>query len=242
MGSLTIIPTPVGNLKDITLRALEELQQADLILAEDTRTSSVLLKHYDIRKPMESHHKFNEYKEADEMAQRIASGLRVALISDAGTPLISDPGSFLVKACREEGVPVSCLPGATALIPALVMSRLSTERFAFEGFLPVKKGRQTKLAELSHEPRTIIFYESPFRVQRTLRDLCIAFGSERQAVTVRELSKIHEEVQSGTLNELADFYQTTPPKGEFVLLVQGTDELKSSQKKEQKRKQQEQEP
>lgn len=236
-GTLTIIPTPIGNLKDITLRALEKLKEADLILAEDTRTSGVLLKHYDIHTPMESHHKFNEYKQAEGMAQRIAGGLRVALISDAGTPLVSDPGSYLVKACIEQDIKISCLPGPTALVPALVMSGLSAERFAFEGFLPVKKGRKSMLEALASEPRTLIFYESPFRVVRTLHDLGEYFGKTRQAATVRELSKIYETVQRGTLEELAAYYEATPPKGEFVLLVEGTQHLAEMHKKELKKQQ-----
>lgn len=231
MGKLTIVPTPVGNLGDITLRALETLREADLILAEDTRTSSILLKHYDIHKPLESHHKFNEFKTANKVAERIiAEELNVALISDAGTPAISDPGSMLVKACIANEIPVTCLPGATAFVPALVMSSIGSERFAFEGFLPVKKGRQTRLRELATEPRTLIIYESPYRVMRTLGDLIEHFGEQRPAATVREISKIHETALRGTLAELHRFYSEHEPKGEFVLIVAGAEPIKKNNK------------
>lgn len=231
MGRLTVVPTPIGNLKDITLRALEELREADLILAEDTRTSSVLLKHYEIHKPLESHHKFNEFRTAERLAERIdEEGLRVALVSDAGTPSISDPGGMLVNACIERGVEVVCLPGATALAPALVLSGLSPERFAFEGFIPVKKGRKTLIASLAEEPRTIVLYESPHRVLRTLKDFAEVCGEERKAATVREISKIHETALRGTLSTLITYYSEHAPRGEFVLLIEGYLPKKRSRK------------
>lgn len=225
-GHLIVVPTPVGNLADITLRALEVLQNADLILAEDTRTSSVLLKHYDIKKPLESHHKFNEFKTSQSLADRIREGLSVALISDAGTPGISDPGSMLISACLEQGLPVSCLPGATAFVPALVASGLSTEKFVFEGFLPQKKGRQTRIQLLARESRTVILYESPYRVLKTLQAFREEVGGERRAVAVREISKVYEEFVRGTLDELIVHFQATPPKGEFVLLLAGAPQEK----------------
>lgn len=230
MAKLTVVPTPIGNLEDITLRALKALREADLILAEDTRTSSILLRHYEIDKPLESHHKHNEHKTSARLAERIAQGLNVALISDAGTPGINDPGAMLVSACIAQGIDVTCLPGATALIPALVSSGLDTTRFCYEGFLPVKKGRQTLLRALATETRTIVIYESPFRVCRTLSDMIEYFGADRPAATCRELSKIHEEVLRGTLQELKDHFSQTPPKGEFVLIVSGAPETKLSKR------------
>lgn len=222
MGKLTLVPTPIGNLKDITLRALDALREADLILAEDTRTSSILLKHYDIHKPLESHHKFNEFRTAEHIANRIIEeDLIVALISDAGTPMISDPGNMLVQACIAIGVDIYCLPGPSALIPALVLSGLPTDRFVFEGFLPIKKGRKTLLAKLAEEPRTIILYESPFRVLRTLKDFAEVCGEERPAATVREISKIHETTLRGSLGELITHYSNESPRGEFVILIGG---------------------
>lgn len=229
-GKLTIVPTPVGNLADITLRALEVLQRADLILAEDTRTSSVLLKHYDIKKPLESHHKFNEYQTSSALVGRIHDGLRVALISDAGTPGISDPGVILVQAAVEAGLPVECLPGATAFVPALVASGLPTDRFVFEGFLPQKKGRQTRIQALAQEERTIILYESPYRVVKTLSALAEVCGGERKAVAVRELTKVYEEVRRGTLEELIAHFSETAPRGEFVLLIAGAPQAKKIHK------------
>ncbi len=218
---LYVVPTPVGNLEDITLRALRVLKEADLILAEDTRTSSVLLKHYDIHTPLKSHHKFNEHETSNEMAERIKAGMSVALISDAGTPGISDPGFMLVRACVERGVEVQCLPGATAFVPALVDSGLPCDRFYFEGFLPQKKGRQTRLLKLAEQEHTMIIYESPFRLQKTLEQLAEYLGAERQASVSREISKIHEETRRGTLGELIQSFKERPAKGEIVIIVAG---------------------
>lgn len=221
MGKLYIVPTPIGNLEDITLRALRILREADLVLAEDTRTSSVLLKHYEISAKMESHHKFNEHGKVESVRERILAGSTVALISDAGTPGISDPGFLLVRTCVEAGIEVETLPGATALVPALVNSGFPCDRFCFEGFLPVKKGRQTKLAELASEKRTMIFYESPFRLVKTLGQFVETFGPDRQASVSREISKLHDTTHRGTLKELYDLFTQTPPKGEIVLVVRG---------------------
>ena len=218
---LYVIPTPVGNLEDITFRALRLLKEVDLILAEDTRTSSVLLKHYDIHTPLKSHHKFNEHETSDDMASRMAAGMHVALISDAGTPCISDPGFMLVRACVEKGVEVQCLPGATAFVPALVNSGLPNDRFYFEGFLPQKKGRQTRIKMLAEQKHTMIIYESPFRLVKTLEQLAEYMGSDRRASVSREISKLHEDTQRGTLAELAEHYKQIPPKGEIVLIVEG---------------------
>ena len=220
-GVLYIVPTPVGNLEDFTFRAIRILKEADLILAEDTRTSSVLLKHYDIHGRLESHHKFNEHKTSEIIRDRILSGLNVALISDAGTPGISDPGFLLVRTCVEQGIEVQTLPGPTAFGPALVSSGFPCDRFCFEGFLPVKKGRQTKLKTLAEESRTMIFYESPYRLVKTLRQLAEYFGPERQCCVSREISKIHEEHKRGSLAEVADWYTVHEPKGEIVLIVSG---------------------
>jgi 16S rRNA (cytidine1402-2'-O)-methyltransferase len=222
MAKLYIVPTPIGNLEDITLRALRVLREADLILAEDTRTSSVLLKHYEISARMESHHKFNEHEKVESVKQRILAGQTVALISDAGTPGISDPGFLLVRTCVEAGIEVETLPGATAFVPALVNSGFPCDRFCFEGFLPVKKGRQTKLAELAKETRTMIFYESPFRLVKTLGQFVETFGPDRPASVSREISKLHDTTHRGTLQELFDFFNQTPPKGEIVLIVRGS--------------------
>lgn len=221
MSKLFVIPTPVGNMEDITLRALRLLREADLVLAEDTRTTSVLLHHFDIHTPLESHHKFNEHQKVGAVVERIARGDTVALVSDAGTPAISDPGFLLVRACVAAGIEVECLPGATAFVPALVDSGLPCDRFCFEGFLPQKKGRQTKLAALATEERTMIFYESPFRVQKTLEQLAAVFGAERRASVSREISKKFEETVRGTLAELAAHFAACPPKGEFVIVVAG---------------------
>ena len=222
MGKLYLVPTPVGNLGDITLRALELLKTADLVLAEDTRTTGMLLKHYDIKARMQSHHKFNEHQTAEAVAERLAaSDETVALVSDAGTPGISDPGFMLVRACVAREVEVQCLPGATAFVPALVSSGLPCERFAFEGFLPQKKGRATRLAALAEEPRTMIIYESPYRVAKTLRQLAEAFGSDRRCAACREISKLHEECVRGTLEEVAVHFEANEPRGEFVLIVEG---------------------
>ena len=222
MAKLYIVPTPIGNLEDITLRALRVLREANLILAEDTRTSSVLLKHYEISARMESHHKFNEHEKVESVKQRILAGQTVALISDAGTPGISDPGFLLVRTCVEAGIEVETLPGATAFVPALVNSGFPCDRFCFEGFLPVKKGRQTKLAELAKETRTMIFYESPFRLVKTLGQFVETFGPDRPASVSREISKLHDTTHRGTLQELFDFFNQTPPKGEIVLIVRGS--------------------
>jgi len=220
-GILYIVPTPVGNLEDMTLRAIRVLKEADLILAEDTRTSSVLLKHYDIQGKLQSHHKFNEHKTVSFIKDRILAGETVALISDAGTPGISDPGFLLARTCAQEGITVQTLPGPTACIPAIVSSGLPCDRFCFEGFLPVKKGRQTLLKVLSTEPRTMIFYESPYRLAKTLSQMAEFFGPDRECSVAREISKIHEEHKRGTLSSLAEFYSSNEPKGEIVLVVAG---------------------
>lgn len=220
-GILYIVPTPVGNLEDMTLRAIRILKEADLILAEDTRTSSVLLKHYDIQGRLQSHHKFNEHKTVSFIKDRILAGETVALISDAGTPGISDPGFLLARTCAEEGITVQTLPGPTACIPAIVSSGLPCDRFCFEGFLPVKKGRQTLLKALSVEPRTMIFYESPYRLAKTLSQMAEFFGADRECSVAREISKVHEEHKRGTLSSLAEFYSANEPKGEIVLVVAG---------------------
>lgn len=217
---LYIVPTPVGNLEDITLRALRILKEVSLILAEDTRTSSVLLHHYDIHTPLKSHHKFNEHETSAAMAQ-LALNQDIALISDAGTPGISDPGFMLVRACVEQGVEVQCLPGATAFVPALVDSDLPCDRFYFEGFLPQKKGRQTRLKWLAEQVHTMVIYESPFRLQKTLEQLAEYLGPDRYASVSREISKVHEDTQRGTLAELINHFQTSPAKGEIVIIVAG---------------------
>jgi len=218
---LYIVPTPVGNLEDITLRALRILKEVDLILAEDTRTSSVLLKHYDIHTPLKSHHKFNEHETSESMAEQIRAGRQVALISDAGTPGISDPGFMLVRACVERGVEVQCLPGATAFVPALVDSGLPCDRFYFEGFLPQKKGRQTRLQKLAEQEHTMIIYESPFRLQKTLEQLAEYLTPNRMASVSREISKKFEDTQRGTLAELIAHFKEHPAKGEIVIIVEG---------------------
>lgn len=217
---LYLVPTPVGNLEDITLRAIRVLKEVSLILAEDTRTSSVLLKHYDIHTPLRSHHKFNEHETADAMAE-LALRQDIALISDAGTPGISDPGFMLARACVEKGVEVQCLPGATAFVPALVDSGLPCDRFYFEGFLPQKKGRQTRLLQLAEQEHTMIIYESPFRLVKTLEQLSEVLTPERKASVTREISKVHEDTQRGTLAELIEHFHEQPPKGEIVLIVDG---------------------
>ena len=229
MGMLYVVPTPVGNLEDITLRAVRLLKEADFILAEDTRTSAKLMKHLDIQVPMYSHHKFNEHKTVGSMVERIRNSVNhVALISDAGTPAISDPGFLLVRESVRSGVEVQCLPGATAFVPALVSSALPSEKFVFEGFLPQKKGRQTRLNFLKSEQRTMIFYESPYRVLKTLTQFVEVFGPNRQGAAVREISKVHEECVRGTLVELAAHFTKNEPRGEFVLLVGGVEELRHS--------------
>mgnify|MGYP002521743768 CR=1 FL=1 len=221
MAKLYIVPTPIGNLDDITLRAVRVLQEVDLILAEDTRTSSVLLKHLGIEKPMRPHHKFNEHATVEALAQTIAAGRDVALVSDAGTPGISDPGFLLVRTCIEHGIEVETLPGATAFVPALVQSGFPCDRFCFEGFLPQKKGRAKRLAELRDEERTIIFYESPFRVVKCLEQLAETFGGDREVSVSRELTKKFEQTVRGTLTEVADHFREHEPKGEFVIVLAG---------------------
>ena len=220
-GKLYVVPTPVGNLEDITLRALNLLKECDLILAEDTRTSGFLLKHFGIETRMQSHHKFNEHQTTADVVERMKAGERIALISDAGTPAISDPGFLLVRACIQEGVDVECLPGATAFVPALVESGLPNDRFCFEGFLPQKKGRQTRLKQLAEESRTMIFYESPYRVLKTLTQLAEYLGSNREASVSREISKIYAETVRGTLEELIIHFTQEVPRGEFVIVVAG---------------------
>ena len=220
-GMLYIVPTPVGNLEDMTLRAVRVLREADLILAEDTRTTSVLLKHYDIHRPLQSHHKYNEHQTVELIRDRIREGLTVALVSDAGTPGISDPGFLLVRACAQGGIPVQTLPGATACIPALVSSGYPCDRFCFEGFLPQKKGRQTRLKALASETRTIVFYESPYRLVKTLLQMVEYFGPDRPCSVAREISKLHEEHRRGSLSEVAAWYAEHEPKGEIVIVVEG---------------------
>lgn len=220
-GKLYIVPTPVGNLEDMTFRAVSVLKSAGLILAEDTRTSSVLLKHYDIHGRLESHHKFNEHKTVSMIKDRILGGLDAALISDAGTPGISDPGFLLVRTCVQEGIEVETLPGATAFVPALVSSGFPCDRFCFEGFLPVKKGRRTRLAELAAETRTMVFYESPYRLVKTLEQFAEVFGPQRGCSVAREISKVHEEHRRGSLSEVAAWYAEHEPKGEIVIIVEG---------------------
>ena len=221
MGILYVVPTPVGNLEDITLRALRILREADLILAEDTRTSGILLKHYDIHNQLLSHHKFNEHGTSAAIVERLKAGQTIALISDAGTPGISDPGFFLVREAVNAGIDVQCLPGATAFVPALVASGLPDDRFCFEGFLPQKKGRQTRLQSLSQELRTMVFYESPYRLLKTLQQFSEVFGYERRACVAREISKVHEECVRGTLSELIAHFTEHTPRGEIVIVVSG---------------------
>ncbi len=218
---LYLVPTPVGNLDDMTLRAIETLKNVQLILAEDTRTSSILLRHFDIRTPMRSHHKFNEHQTVAQVVEQLKNGADIALISDAGTPGISDPGFLLTREAIAAGVKVECLPGATAFVPALVVSGLPCDQFTFIGFLPVKKGRQTALNALKDEKRTMIFYESPYRVAKTLGQLAEILGGERQASATREISKVHEETVRGTLAELVTHFSEKAPKGEFVLVIAG---------------------
>lgn len=226
-SKLYIVPTPIGNLEDITLRALSVLKQVDVILAEDTRTSGKLLKHYDINTPMLSHHMHNEHKMVDRIVDRIESGETFALISDAGTPAISDPGFLLTRACIEREVEVECLPGATAFVPALVNSGFPNDRFVFEGFLPVKKGRQTRLQLLSEETRTMIFYESPHKLVRTLEQFEQFFGENRRISVSRELTKMFEETLRGPVKEIKAHYASHPPKGEIVIVVKGLSDKKT---------------
>lgn len=219
MSKLYLVPTPIGNLKDITFRAIEVLQEVDLILAEDTRTSGKLLKHFEITTQMHSHHMHNEHKTTDAVVARIKSGQSVALISDAGTPAISDPGFLLTRACVEAGIQVDCLPGATAFVPALVNSGLPNDKFVFEGFLPPKKGRQTRLKLLAQETRTIIFYESPHKLLKTLAQIIEYFGEDRPVSVSREITKLHEQTIRGSAREVLAHFQAKPPKGEIVLIV-----------------------
>ncbi|WP_243347017.1 16S rRNA (cytidine(1402)-2'-O)-methyltransferase [Parabacteroides sp. FAFU027] len=221
MAKLIIIPTPIGNLEDITLRAVRLLKEVDLVLAEDTRTTGNLLRHLDISVKMQSHHKFNEHKTIEQIVNRINAGENVALVSDAGTPAISDPGFLVVRECVKAGIEVECLPGATAFVPALVVSGLPNDRFCFEGFLPQKKGRNTRLKELAEESRTIVFYESPYRVLKTLTQIAEFFGSERAVSVSRELSKLHEQTVRGTLAEVIAHFEQNEPRGEFVIIVGG---------------------
>lgn len=221
MGKLYVVPTPVGNLEDMTLRAIRVLKEADLVLAEDTRTSGVLLKHFDIKNAMQSYHKFNEHQVLDSIIQRLKAGETIALVSDAGTPGISDPGFLVVRECVRNGIEVQCLPGATAFVPALVASGLPDERFCFEGFLPQKKGRMTRLNALAEETRTMIFYESPYRLVKTLVQFAALFGGERKVSVCREISKIHEESVRGTLDEVIAHFTESEPKGEIVIVLAG---------------------
>lgn len=221
MGKLFLVPTPIGNLEDMTFRGIRILKEVDLILAEDTRTSAKLLNHYEIKNKLVSHHKFNEHKTVEMIAAQIENGKNVALISDAGTPGISDPGFLLVKTCLDKEIEVECLPGATALIPALVNSGFPTDRFSFEGFLPQKKGRHKKIKELLTEPRTMIFYESPYRLIKTLEQLSEFLGSDRRACVSRELSKFFEENRRGTLAELIEYFSSKTIKGEIVIVLEG---------------------
>ncbi|NLI87442.1 MAG: 16S rRNA (cytidine(1402)-2'-O)-methyltransferase [Bacteroidales bacterium] len=227
MSKLFIVPTPIGNLGDITLRALEVLRSVSLVLAEDTRTSGNLLRHYSIETPLRSHHKFNEHQSVEAIAEQIAAGLDVALISDAGTPGISDPGVLLVRTCLERGVEVECLPGATAFVPALVQSGMPCDRFVFEGFLPQKKGRSKRIEALQDEDRTMVFYESPFRLVKLLEQLMAVFGPDRRVSVSRELTKLHEETMRGTLAEVAAHFNSKTVKGEVVVVVQGLGRNKS---------------
>ncbi len=221
MSVLYLVPTPIGNLEDITFRAINVLKEVSLILAEDTRKSGKLLKHFDIGTPMQSHHKFNEHKTLDSIIQKLKSGQSIAVISDAGTPAISDPGFLISRACIEQGIQIECLPGATALIPALVNSGLPNDKFVFEGFLPVKKGRQTRLQFLAEETRTIILYESPHKLLKTLSQLGQFLGNERRISVSRELTKLHEETLRGTISEMITHFENRNPKGEFVLVIAG---------------------
>ena len=224
MGKLYVVPTPVGNLEDMTFRAIRVLKEADLILAEDTRTSGILLKHFEIKNAMTSHHKFNEHKTVEGIVNRLKAGETIALISDAGTPAISDPGFLVVRECVRNGIEVQCLPGATAFVPALVASGLPNDRFCFEGFLPQKKGRMTSLVYLQEETRTMIFYESPYRLVKTLTQFSEYFGAERQVSVCREISKIHEESVRGSLSEVIAHFTANEPRGEIVIVLSGKED------------------
>jgi 16S rRNA (cytidine1402-2'-O)-methyltransferase len=218
---LYLVPTPIGNLKDITFRAIEVLKSVDVILAEDTRTTGKLLKHYEIQRPLQSYHIFNEHKTVEKLIERLKKGEVMALVSDAGTPGISDPGFLLVRAAKDSGIEVNCLPGPTAFVPALVNSGLPNDRFTFEGFLPHKKGRKTRIESLLEESRTMIFYESPHRLMKTLEQFAENFGKDRMASVSRELTKVFEENVRGSLEELIEYYKENPIKGEIVIVVQG---------------------
>lgn len=224
MSKLYLVPTPIGNLEDMTFRAIRVLKEVDVILAEDTRTSGKLLKHFNIETPMLSHHMHNEHKMVERIVKRIQAGERFALISDAGTPAISDPGFLLTRACIEKGIDIECLPGATAFVPALVNSGFPNDKFVFEGFLPVKKGRQTRLKMLSDETRTLIFYESPHKLVKTLQHFEEYFGENRMVSVSRELTKLFEETRRGTLKEIKEHYIEHPPKGEIVIIVKGNNQ------------------
>lgn len=232
---LYIVPTPVGNMEDMTFRAIKVLREAELILAEDTRTSSVLLKHFDIHTPLSSYHMHNEHEKTSMVMAQLKEGKTIALISDAGTPGISDPGFMLTRECRRQGIEVQCLPGATAFVPALIDSGLPTDRFVFEGFLPPKKGRATRLAELAEDPRTIVIYESPKRLDRTLRQLAEVFGQDREGAVCREISKLHETTYRDNLGNLSKLFSANPPKGEIVIIIEGKkpDSKKKKEFKEQ---------
>jgi 16S rRNA (cytidine1402-2'-O)-methyltransferase len=221
MGKLYLVPTPIGNLEDITLRAIKVLKEVDLVLAEDTRTSGKLLKHFEIPTTLQSHHMHNEHKQLDALVNKLKSETTIALISDAGTPAISDPGFLLTRACVENGIAVECLPGATAFVPALVNSGLPNDRFVFEGFLPIKKGRQTRMQQLAEESRTMVFYESPHKLIKTLTQFAEYFGEDRPVSVSRELTKLYEETVRGTLSEVLSHFTEKPPKGEFVVVVGG---------------------
>jgi len=228
MGILYIVPTPVGNMEDMTLRAIRVLKEADLVLAEDTRTSSILMKHFDIKNQLMSHHKFNEHGTSAGIVNRLQAGQTIALISDAGTPGISDPGFFLVREAVKAGIEVQTLPGATAFVPALVSSGLPCDRFVFEGFLPQKKGRQTRIQSLAEEPRTMVFYESPYRLVKALEQFAEAYGADRQVSVCREISKVHEESVRGTLSEVIAHFKEHEPKGEIVIVLAGRNEKVSN--------------
>ena len=221
---LVIVPTPIGNLEDMTIRGISTLKSVDLILAEDTRTSAKLLKHFDISTPMKSYHMYNEHKILKSIIEKLKSGLQIALISDAGTPAISDPGFLLVRACIAEGIALECLPGATAFVPALVNSGLPNDRFVFEGFLPSKKGRQTRLKLLANETRTTVLYVSPHKLQKTLQDIALYFGSERRISISRELSKVYEETRRGSVQSILEHYTKHPAKGEIVVVISAASE------------------
>lgn len=230
MGILYLVPTPVGNLEDITYRALRILKEADLIIAEDTRTTGILLKHFEIKNAMWAYHKFNEHQAVAGVIDRLKAGDTVAVVSDAGTPGISDPGFLVAREAVKAGIEVSCLPGATAFVPALVASGLPCDRFCFEGFLPPKKGRTTRLALLAEETRTMIFYESPHRLVKTLVQFAEVFGAERQVAVCREISKVHEEIRRGTLAEVTSYYESAEPRGEIVIVLSGAEEEKKKNK------------